>query len=57
MGLSNSIFEDDGEGSSAIAGEFFPDAQSAALKPDSTVHTQSLAEKLEAQSQRLEPSA
>lgn len=57
LGLGNGIFEDDGEDSSAIAEEFFPDGQSATSKPDSTVHTQSLAEKLEAQSQQLEPSA
>ncbi|TRO27453.1 hypothetical protein [Pseudomonas sediminis] len=57
VGLGNGIFEDDGEDSSAIAEEFFPDGQPAASKPDSTVHTQSLAEKLEAQSQQLEPSA
>ncbi|KRW58576.1 recombination directionality factor [Pseudomonas sp. TTU2014-080ASC] len=57
VGLGNGIFEDDGEDSSAIAEEFFPDGQPAKSKPDSTVHTQSLAEKLEAQSQQLEPSA
>ncbi|EIU1653478.1 hypothetical protein [Pseudomonas aeruginosa] len=57
VGLGNGIFEDDGEDSSAIAEEFFPDGQPAVSKPDSTVHTQSLAEKLEAQSQQLEPSA
>jgi len=57
MGLGNGIFEDDGEDSSAIAEEFFPDGQSATSKPDSTVHTRTLAEKLEAQSQQLEPSA
>ncbi|UFQ98676.1 hypothetical protein [Pseudomonas wenzhouensis] len=57
VGLGNGIFEDDGEDSSAIAEEFFPDGQPSASKPDSTVHTQSLAEKLEAQSQQLEPSA
>ncbi|MBD9400077.1 hypothetical protein [Pseudomonas sp. PDM11] len=57
VGLGNGIFEDDGEDSSAIAEEFFPDGQPAASKPSNTVHTQSLAEKLEAQSQRLEPSA
>ncbi|MFI8980853.1 hypothetical protein CDR19_22440 [Ectopseudomonas toyotomiensis] len=57
VGLGNGIFEDDGEDSSAIAEEFFPDGQPAASKTDSTVHTQSLAEKLEAQSQQLEPSA
>lgn len=57
VGLGNGIFEDDGEDSSAIAEEFFPDGQPTASKPDSTVHTQSLAEKLEAQSQQLEPSA
>lgn len=57
MGLCNGIFEDDGEDNSAIAEEFFPDGQPAASKPDSTVHTQTLAEKLEAQSQQLEPSA
>jgi hypothetical protein len=53
VGLSNGIFEDDGEDSSAIAEEFFPDGQPAASKPDRTVYTQSLAEKLEAQSQQL----
>ena len=57
VGLGNGIFEDDGEDNSAIAEEFFPDGQPAASKPDSTVHTQSLAEKLGAQSQQLEPSA
>ena len=57
VGLGNGIFEDDGEDSGAIAEEFFPDSPPAASKPDSTVHTQSLAEKLEAQSQQLEPSA
>ena len=57
VGLGNGFFEDDGEDSSAIAEEFFPDGQPAVSKPDSTVHTQSLAEKLEAQSQQLEPSA
>ncbi|MFV3089370.1 hypothetical protein ACNJYG_02550 [Pseudomonas sp. GW6] len=57
VGLGNGIFEDDGEDSSAIAEEFFPDGQPATSKLDSTVHTQSLAEKLEAQSQQLEPSA
>lgn len=57
VGLGNGIFEDDGEDSSAIAEEFFPNGQPAVSKPDSTVHTQSLAEKLEAQSQQLEPSA
>ncbi|HFH2958042.1 hypothetical protein [Pseudomonas aeruginosa] len=57
VGLGNGIFEDDGEDSSAIAEEFFPDGQPAASKPDRTVHTQSLAEKLEAQSQQLESSA
>ncbi|RIA22255.1 hypothetical protein DFO61_2929 [Ectopseudomonas oleovorans] len=57
LGLGNGIFEDDGEDNSVIAEEFFPDGQPSASKPDSTVHTQSLAEKLEAQSQQLEPSA
>lgn len=57
VGLGNGIFEDDGEDSSAIAEEFFPEGQPTASKPDSTVHTQTLAEKLEAQSQQLEPSA
>lgn len=57
IGLGNGIFEDDGEDSSAIAEEFFPDSQPAASKPSNTVHTQFLAEKLEAQSQHLEPSA
>lgn len=57
LGLANGIFEDDGEDSSAIAEEFFPDGQPTASKPDSTVHTHPLAEKLEAQSQQLEPSA
>lgn len=56
LGLSNGIFEDDGEDNSA-AEEFSPEGQPAASKPDSTVHTQPLAEKLEAQSQQLEPSA
>jgi len=57
VGLGNGIFEDDGEDSSAIAEEFFPEGKPAASKPDSTVHTQSLAEKLEAHPQQLEPSA
>jgi len=57
IGLGNGIFEDDGEDSSAIAEELFPNGQPAASKLDSTVHTQSLAEKLEAQSLQLEPSA
>lgn len=57
VGLGNGIFEDDGEDSSTIAEEFFPDGQHAVSKPDSTVQTQSLAEKLEAQSQQREPSA
>lgn len=57
LGLGNGIFEDDGEDSSVIAEEFFPDGPPSASKLDSTVHTQSLAEKLEAQSQQLAPSA
>lgn len=57
VGLGNGLFEDDGEDSRAIAEDFLPEGQPAASKPDSTVHTQSLAEKLEAQSQQLEPSA
>jgi hypothetical protein len=57
VGLGNGIFEDDGEDSSAIAEEFFPHGQPAASQPDSTVHTQTLAEKLAAQSQQHAPSA
>lgn len=53
VGLGNGIFEDDGEDSSAVVEEFFPDGQPSSSKPDSTVHTQSLTEKLEAQSQRI----
>ena len=55
MGLSNGVFEDNGEDSSSIAEEFFPAGAPATAQPDSMVHTQSLAEKLEAQSLQLLP--
>lgn len=57
MGLGNGAFEDDGEDSSAIAEELFPVSSPSTTQPNSTVHTQSLAEKLEAQSQQLTPAA
>jgi len=48
-----------GEGQSCKAARVIGmlDLMGATSKPDSAVHTQSLAEKLEAQSQQLEPSA
>lgn len=57
IGLGNGAFEDDGEDSSAIAEELFPVSSPSTTQPNSTVHTQSLAEKLEAQSQQLTPAA
>ena len=57
MGLGNGAFEDDGEDSSAIVEELFPVGSPSTTQPNSTVHTQSLAEKLEAQSQKLTPAA
>lgn len=57
MGLGNGAFEDDGEDSGAIAEELFPVSSPSTTQPNSTVHTRSLAEKLEAQSQQLTPAA
>lgn len=54
-GLSNGAFEDDGEDSGAIAEELFPAGESPTTQVNSTVKTQSLAAKLDIQTQQFTP--